>query len=538
MTTPSHDDLATLWGDTRIVVIDCETVRVDDGLRAVSVAAVTCRAGLVRGKWQTLIDPQVPVDADSVRIHGLTDDHLAGEPTFDQIAPTLLAALEPHDGEQVVFAAHNTPFDITVLRHELQRLDTDLPDISILDTIGLLPSLAGVTVADRSLAELCRALGIDHDRPHDAMFDAIVCAEALVELLSRAAAAGHSNLQALLDRASGSKTTLTVEPLDLTKLFRPARPRGLPAGHIETHTTLLPARAGTRMLAEWRAQIAECAELRCRHLNDRVNNAGPNPTRLIPELEAALHHCLVNDDNAGAATVLGAFVPLLEHLPPRRGRLGLRNALLAWAGKWAPMLEAAGRCNSRDQCPACRRGDPCPLDTWPDHIARLALGDPDQYAQAFFRTNGRKAGAGVHTSWRGKGLDSVADAAVWECLQHWTAVGQTTRADQLAQLAVTSSDCHHPDVVSAYAANIAAAGTPADLKTALELCDRTLAKADSNTGDGWVRLRGRRNQIAGRLQRTTVRLSGSVDPDGNPIPVRRHHPDKPQRTRTPRFQRQ
>lgn len=42
--------IAALWGDTRLVVIDTETVTAGDDLRVVSVAAVTCRGGYVRGK--------------------------------------------------------------------------------------------------------------------------------------------------------------------------------------------------------------------------------------------------------------------------------------------------------------------------------------------------------------------------------------------------------------------------------------------------------------------------------------------------------
>jgi len=530
------DDLASLWGDARIVVLDTETVRADDGLRAVSVAAVTCRGGFVRGKWQTLIEPGVPVDADSVRIHGLTDDHLAGEPTFAEIAPTLLAALEAHGDERVVLAAHNVAFDVTVLRSELRRIGDELPDLAVLDTMGLLPSLAGVTAADRSLAGLCDALDIGHERPHDALFDAVVCADAVVELLARAADAGYTDLDALLTRASGTTTTLTLQPLDLAKLFRPTRARGLPAEHVATHTTLLSGRAGHQMLATWSGQVAECARLRCRHLDDRVANAGLAADRLIPELEGVLHDRINAADIAGAATVLGALLPLLDHLPPGKGRLGFRNAYLAWADTWAPRLDLLGCCERRDQCPACRRGEACPLDAWPERLAPLALGDPVRYARGFFETTGREAGTGAYTQWCSRGLGRVADAAVWECVLHWRNAGQHTRADQLAQLAVTAG-CTNPDVVGTYAANIAAAGTSTDLNAALTICDVALARIGGSTADGWVRLRARRNQIAGRAQRITGRPSGRVDEDGNPIPVRRHHPTEPQRTRPARFAR-
>lgn len=527
--------VARLWAGVRLVVVDTETVIADGEVRVVSVAVVTCRAGLVRGKWQALVNADVPVDPDSARIHGLTDEHLAGEPSFAEVADTLRSALTAADGETVVFVAHYAAFDAGVLRAEFERIGQDIPDLAILDTAGRLPALVGVR-AGKSLADLAAALGVAQARPHDALDDAHVCAEAVTELLNRAAGAGATDFDALLADVGHDHTTRTVPVVDPANLRRRSkRSKPLPADHVEGHATLLGARAGNRMLADWQDQVRECARLRCRHLDDRVANAGPRPATLIPLLEDVLDDTLAAGDVPGAATVLGALIPLLPDRPPNKGRLGFRNAQLAWTKTWAPRLEHL-RCGSRDRCPACRRHEPCPLDTWPDTVAAAALGDPDRYARGFFETTGKEAGTGAYTTWCDKGAGIIADTAVAICIDHWRAIGQATRAVQVAQLA-WGAGCRHPDVVDAYAGQVAAAGARTDLRAALAAAKRTLRARRGSTHEAWNRLQARSHQLAGQLERLRVRPSGRVDVDGNPIPLRRHHPATPRRSRPRRFAR-
>lgn len=529
--------ITAFWGDTRLVVVDVETVTAGDDLHAVSVATVICRAGRVRNKWQTLLASDVPVDPDSSSVHGLTDDHLAGEATFAHLAHIVRGALTPVGDENLVFVAHNAAFDASVLRAEFARIGEDIPDLSVLDTQGKLAGLVGVRIkAGCSLRELCDALAITHARPHDALDDAIVCAEAAVELLNRAALLELGTIEDVLAHVSGDITTRTLPTLDARIFRRRPRARALPQDHVAGHAALLSPRAGKRMLAGWREQVADCAGLRCRHLDDRVANAGPPPAKLIPELEAVLGRLTAGRDTAGAATVLGALLPLLPRLPPRKGRLGQRNALLAWAKVWRRRLDHLGHCPRSDRCPACRRGEPCPLDVWPATVGAAALGDPERYARGFFETTGREAGTGAYTKWCANGLEPVADEGLVTCARYWRSIGQATRATQLYQLAWVAG-CRHPDVADAYAGQLAAAGRIPDLRSAIAVAKTAARRRHGSTHEGWARLQARTHQLEGQLQRCQVRPSGRFDEDGNPIPLRRHHPEAPRRTRQPRFAR-
>lgn len=539
-TTAVSNKVATtaLWGGVRIVVLDFETTSVDGGgpQRAVSVGAVTCRLGTIRGKWQTLINPEVPVAPGSGRIHGITDEHLVGEPTFAEVAPALLNLLAQADGERLVVAGHNVSFDVSVLRHELGRIGKDLPDLAMIDTRGPLAALVGVRPASGSLADLTAALGIINSKPHDALADATACAEALVELLARAAAAGHTNFDELLAAVSSGASTGSVRPgVKLASGAPGPELPTLPSDHLAGHATELSRRAGHKMLAAWETQVFECATLRCRHLDARVANAGPSERVRLAHLERVLDARCAAADTAGAATVLMALLQLLDNVEPRAGRLGLRNAVVAWSKSWAATLAPLGRCDKNDPCPACRRSEPCALDVWCDQVALVALGDPERYARGFFKSTGREAGTGVYTSWLATGVDQrVADAALWLCVEYWRLSGQDVRAQQVVLLGWTAG-CRHPDLADAYAGQVAASGRLPDLEAGIAVCASALAVRSGSTHEGWLRLVSRRNQIAGRAERLRERPSGHFDEDGNPIPLRRHHPSSPRRTRQHRF---
>lgn len=531
---------AALWAGIRLVVIDTETTRTPGGgpLRAVAVARVTCRAGTIRSTWNTLVNPGVPIDSFSQSKHHITDDHVEGEPDFSAIAPMLLPSFDPVAGERVIVVAHNVGFDISVLRHELDNAALVMPDLPTLDTMRLAP-LVGATGPRPSLELLCETLGIVNARPHDAHADAVACAEAAIGLLDLAAKRGHSDFDQLLDAAGRGASTLTVKaskrggtPAD-TKPVTPA----LPAEHTAGHTKVLSRRAGTRMLAEWRQDLTDCGRLRCPHVVGRATAAKPPTDVVLREAHIVLADLVADGDVAGAATVLSAVLELLGEPAPGSRNIKYRNSALRWDKHWSPLLTPLGRCDEDDMCPDCRTGATCPLDAWPDRIASLALGDPNNYAHGYFEMNGVEAGTGAYTTWLEKGTDQrVADSALQIAATHWRTVGQQKRATKVVQLA-WDAGCRHPDVVDAHAAAIAAAGRTSDYRKALALCDQTLALAGESTHESWRRLRSRRAQIAGRARRLDQKNATTHDEDGNLIPVRRHHPDKPHRTRTPRFAR-
>lgn len=102
----------------RVVVIDLETTGFSPlrGHRIIEIGAVALQGGGVIGEFHSLIDPGRSVPLAAVRVHGITEAQLQGQPTAAEVLPRLHRFL---DGSPLV--AHNAPFDINFLRHEFAR---------------------------------------------------------------------------------------------------------------------------------------------------------------------------------------------------------------------------------------------------------------------------------------------------------------------------------------------------------------------------------------------------------------------------------
>ncbi|RBY75811.1 DNA polymerase III [Geodermatophilus sp. TF02-6] len=157
-----------------VAVVDLETTGVYPSVdRVVEVGVVLLDdAGAVEDEFCTVVDPGRDVGATS--IHGLRASDVVGAPTFAEVAPYLAALLAGR-----VVAAHNALFDLRFLAREFGR--AGLP-------IGLSPALCTMRLAGffdrsmRSLASVCEALSIAHDRAHAALEDARATATALCRL--------------------------------------------------------------------------------------------------------------------------------------------------------------------------------------------------------------------------------------------------------------------------------------------------------------------------------------------------------------------
>ena len=82
-------------------------------------------AVLLDDEWEVveecelLINPGAPLPAIITKITGLTDDDLADAPGFDEVYPKIEALF----GRADAVAAHNLPFDLTMLELDITRLD-------------------------------------------------------------------------------------------------------------------------------------------------------------------------------------------------------------------------------------------------------------------------------------------------------------------------------------------------------------------------------------------------------------------------------
>jgi hypothetical protein len=114
-----RDELAELrqWAvdalaDPNTVILDTETTGLHDTARIVDIAVVTAAGETL---LNTLVNPGVPIPAESTDIHGITDAMVAAAPTFAKTLPDLENALA---GKRVLI--YNRAYDTARIRHELE----------------------------------------------------------------------------------------------------------------------------------------------------------------------------------------------------------------------------------------------------------------------------------------------------------------------------------------------------------------------------------------------------------------------------------
>lgn len=89
--------------------------------RITEIALIRYEDGKEVSRWQTLVNPEVPISGFIQQLTGINNDMVAQAPTFRQIAGELLDYLK-----DTVLCAHNVRFDHGFLKNEFKRIGIDL----------------------------------------------------------------------------------------------------------------------------------------------------------------------------------------------------------------------------------------------------------------------------------------------------------------------------------------------------------------------------------------------------------------------------
>ncbi len=168
----------------REIVFDTETtgLKPEDGDRVIEIGAVELINHIPTGRtFRSLINPGRPVSADTVRITGITDEHLVGAPPFEH--PDVVDAFMDFLGESVL-VAHNAGFDRGFLNMELERCGRPpVPESRWIDTAGM--ARRKFPGAPASLDALCKRFEISLESRtfHGALLDSQLLAAVYLELL-------------------------------------------------------------------------------------------------------------------------------------------------------------------------------------------------------------------------------------------------------------------------------------------------------------------------------------------------------------------
>lgn len=156
----------------RQLVLDTETTGLDQGKdRLIEIGIIELVDRELTGMtWHTYLNPDMRIDPDATKVHGITDDDVVGAPGFWFVKDDLMDFI---DGAEVI--AHNAPFDIGFINHELARFNDKrkVADVAkVTDTLAI--ARAKYPNKRNTLDALCKRYKVDNSgrELHGALIDA------------------------------------------------------------------------------------------------------------------------------------------------------------------------------------------------------------------------------------------------------------------------------------------------------------------------------------------------------------------------------
>ncbi len=180
-----------------VAYVDVETTGLSPfgGDRICEIAVLRCVNRQPVDAFMHLINPQRPMDPGAYAIHRISDQMLAGQPTFAEVADDVVEVLS-----EAVLVGHNLAFDVGFLQSELRRAGRRMPPHFVgLDTLRL--ARRRYTLRRYGLGALAEALGLSiGGRAHRAMADVLLTRlvfEGLLDDLDGSGPLSTRHLQAL-----------------------------------------------------------------------------------------------------------------------------------------------------------------------------------------------------------------------------------------------------------------------------------------------------------------------------------------------------
>ena len=137
--------------------IDIETTGLEYGEHRI----VEIYIGLYRGdkllrEFNQRIDPQRSIAKEAQDVHKISAADLVGMPTWNFVAPSVLAYLTKAE----THIAHNSGFDLPFITYELKRVGLTMPERLVIDTMQF--TWATPDGKKPSLKELCLACDVEY----------------------------------------------------------------------------------------------------------------------------------------------------------------------------------------------------------------------------------------------------------------------------------------------------------------------------------------------------------------------------------------
>lgn len=210
MRGPDAQPLANLT----FAVVDVETTGnlASRGDRMTEIAVATLEEGEAQLLYEQLLDPGCAISPYVRALTGITNEMLAGQPTFAEVADEIAAVLAGR-----VFVAHNMRFDWAFVAAELRRARALRLEGPRLCTVRLARRLIP-GLRHRGLDAVAQYFGIEIENRHRAGGDALATARILTRLLGLADDRGIRTLDELQQLAGRKKARRRRRPAGPTPM--------------------------------------------------------------------------------------------------------------------------------------------------------------------------------------------------------------------------------------------------------------------------------------------------------------------------------
>lgn len=215
----------------REIVWDTETTGIDPkaGHRLVEIGAVEIIDKMPTGKvYHQYINPEREIEVEAIRVHGITNERVENEPTFEQIIDDFLEFIG-----DAPLVAHNAPFDMGFVNHQLELTGKPSLKNEVIDTLPM--ARQKFPGARATLDALCNRFEVDLSVRiyHGALLDAKLLADVYMHLCG---GLQHGlSLSTKTEDHNAPKVTLTS-----TKgATRPARPFPVPEEELAQHQSFI-----------------------------------------------------------------------------------------------------------------------------------------------------------------------------------------------------------------------------------------------------------------------------------------------------------
>lgn len=211
----------------REIVLDTETTGLDPSKnRIVEIGAIELMNHVPTGRhFHKYINPEMDIPAEATNVHGITNERVAKEPVFAEIAAEFIDF-----AGDAKFVIHNAEFDMGFLNAEFARLGFEkMPMSRAVDTVRM--ARQKFPGAPASLDALCKRFGIDntHRTLHGALLDADLLAKVYLELIG----GRQSGME------FGAQTTTIEAAVAIKRVARPARPHVPSEAELAAHAAAL-----------------------------------------------------------------------------------------------------------------------------------------------------------------------------------------------------------------------------------------------------------------------------------------------------------